>query len=383
MTVAVFWFSLLFIFYTYAGYPLVLLVWKWLGEKPVRKKSFSKYPVVSVIVVARNEGANIGKRLANLFQQEYPAGRMEIVVVSDGSDDDTVAMAERARNGTGSRVSCRIVHYGPSRGKPTGLNTGVEHAAGEILVFTDCRQVFADRAIRELVDNFADPEVGGVSGELIFRQDDEQGLQAEMGAYWNYEKKIRKLESATGSMIGATGAIYAVRKSLFRPHQPATILDDVVTPLHVLLAGYRMVFDECAIAYDRVSADISGEWQRKVRTLTGNWQILSLHPVVLNPFNPGLFFRLFSHKVSRLLVPYCLIALLVCSALRPGMFYTAALLGQLFFYLVAGIAYMNAAFNKPSLVRLCSFFCVLNAAAFMSFWLWLSGRSGSLWKKSK
>ena len=377
-----FWSAFFFIFYTYLGYPLVLALLKKISPLPVRKGGLTVLPRVSVVIVGRNESNTIGKRIENLLAQAYPSELLEIVVVSDGSEDEMVACAEKALAEQEDKRGLSIVlHYPISAGKARGLNIGVSQASGEIVVFTDCRQKFAERALFELVENFADPEVGGVSGELIFYQDETSGLIQEMGAYWRYEKAIRRLESETGSVVGATGAIYAIRRELFIQHKESTLLDDVVTPLQIIKAGYRMIFDGNARAYDTVSENIGREWQRKVRTLTGNWQILSLYPHFFSFDKPTLFFRFFSHKLSRLLVPYALIGLLISSAILTEPIYMVFLAGQILFYLAALAGFFKKDLPGSGLIRLCHFFCVLNAAAFMSFWYWILGRSASLWKR--
>lgn len=376
-----FWGAAFFILYTYFGYPLLLCVWRKIATKPVLKRPSVPLPTVSVILVGRNEEQSIRRRLENLYQQTFPAELMEIILVSDGSTD---AMTAHARNVFSqyhdNAVASRIVELEKPSGKAVGLNAGVAAAAGEILVFADCRQIFDKQAVAELVNNFADPNVGCVSGELVFLKDDSGAVQ-EMGAYWNYEKAIRRLESATGSVIGATGAIYAIRKNLYQPHHSSIVLDDVVTPLQILHSGLRVVFDDQAIAYDRVSVSLDKEWQRKIRTLTGNWQILSLHPKFLNPGHPHLLFRLLSHKIARLLVPHCMIAILAASLSLVHSIYALALVGQIVFYLIAASSIFGTFFLRYPLVRLCRFVCVLNAAAFMSFWYWILGRSSTLWQR--
>ena len=377
-----FWSALLFIFYTYLGYPFLLILFKKIAPKPVLKGGLAVLPRVSIVIVGRNESKTIGKRIENLLAQAYPPELLEIVVVSDGSEDDMVDCAEKALAAQEDRRAMSIVlHYPISVGKAHGLNIGVSQASGEIVVFSDCRQKFAEHALFELVENFADPEVGGVSGELIFLQDEASGLIQEMGSYWRYEKAIRRLESETGSVVGATGAIYAIRRELFVQLRESTLLDDVVTPLQIVQAGYRMIFDGNARAYDKVSANIHREWQRKLRTLTGNWQILSLYPHFFSIDNPTLFFRFFSHKLSRLLVPYALIGLLMSSVMLTEPIYVVFLIGQILLYLAALAGFFKKDLPGSALVRLCHFFCVLNAAAFMSFWYWIVGRSATLWKR--
>jgi cellulose synthase/poly-beta-1,6-N-acetylglucosamine synthase-like glycosyltransferase len=325
---------------------------------------------VSIVVAARNEAARLPARLDNLLALDYPGERRQIVVVSDGSTDGTLGvLASYGRAVEAVNVS--------GRGKAAALNAGVARATGEILVFADARQMFAPDAVRELIGPFADPSIGGVTGELLLDCEaaevagrragterrrapgdrrtrgrgpdrrapdgDRRGRLASsigdgVGLYWRYEKQLRRFESRIGSTLGATGAIYALRRSLYRPLPPDTILDDVLTPMRAVLDGYRVVFSEHAYAFDRAAADADAEQRRKVRTLAGNVQILWLEPRLLVPFVNPVWLQYASHKLGRLLVPYALLLLFASSialaATHP--LYAIALAAQCLVYLLAG-----------------------------------------------
>lgn len=218
------------------------------------------------------------------------------------------------------------------------MNAGVAAATGEILVFADARQRFAPDAVRQLISSFDDPAIGGVTGELIL--DCEQPGTSDspvgegIGLYWRYEKWLRRHESRVRSTLGATGAIYALRRSLWQPLPPVTLLDDVLAPMRAVLAGKRVVFEERARAYDRTAPSSPAEMRRKTRTLAGNYQILSLEPRLLLPVVNPVWVQYASHKMGRLLVPWALIAALVTSAFlaRERWVYMAALIVQLGFY---------------------------------------------------
>lgn len=308
--------SLSFIVYTYFGYPVFLYVWSKILSRDIKKGNLEYKPSVSVIIAARNEENNIGIRIKNLIAQDYPENKLEIIIISDGSSDRTNTIVEQLSNEFNDRTDKRdnlvnLISYAPSRGKPYAINMGVAKAKGEIIVFADCRQRFAKNAVTELVANFNDEGIGCVSGELVFEESHGSSIEKEMGMYWKFEKKIRKLESETGSVPGATGAIYAIRKNLFSSIPEQTLLDDVLIPLNVRMLGYRVIFDSKALAYDSVSKDISLEKQRKVRTLAGNWQLLYLRSGLLSPINNPLWTKFISHKIFRLLVPYFVILLFV------------------------------------------------------------------------
>jgi cellulose synthase/poly-beta-1,6-N-acetylglucosamine synthase-like glycosyltransferase len=329
-----FWVSVLLVAYVYAGYPLLLGLWARAVNRSVRKRlpnAHEPWPAVSVVLAAHNEAPHLHGRIANLLGQRYQ-GPLEIIVVSDGSVDGTAAVLARF----GSRI--RVIEL-PRGGKPTALNAGVAAATGEIVVFADARQRFADDAIHELVANFADPDVGGVSGELILdceygEESPDSTIGGGVGLYWRYEKWLRRHESRVWSTLGATGAIYALRRSLWQPLPPATLLDDVLSPMRVVLTGKRIVFDDEARAYDHVAESGSAESRRKVRTLAGNYQIVKLEPRLLLPVANPVWIQYLSHKLGRLLVPWALLFAFIASIalVSHSWMYVVALLVQLCFY---------------------------------------------------
>lgn len=369
----VFWLSAAIILYTYIGYPLWLAFLKLIRPRPVVKDPFE--PDVSVVVAACNEEHTIVRRIKNILEQEYPADKLEIIVASDGSTDRTVAAA-RALHEQRVKVLDLSLRYG----KAVALNSGVAIAAGEIVVFTDSRQTFEPGVIRHLVANFADSTVGCASGELVFLKDESSSIQAEMGAYWKYEKWIRKAESATGSVIGATGAIYAIRREIYQPLPPWTLLDDVLTPMNIVMQGFRTVFDGNAIAHDVVSKDVAQEWKRKVRTLAGNWQLLSLAPRLLLPWTNPCWWRFIAHKMLRIIVPFALMILLASGAVLEEGVYQVATGLQAMFYAVALMGMFLPATRLNKLVNLCYFFLVMNAGAVAGFWRWVTGGCVTAWK---
>jgi cellulose synthase/poly-beta-1,6-N-acetylglucosamine synthase-like glycosyltransferase len=375
-----FWISALGVGYVYIGYPALLVVWAKVRPRPSRTSADPAaggqevLPRLSIVIAARNEAARLRARIENLLALDYPSGRREILVVSDGSTDDTLALLSQYEDVLTPLAA-------PAAGKAAALNLGVAHAAGDILIFADARQMFAPNALRALVAPFADPEVGGVTGELLLdcepsgvagrrggvdrrrasvdrprddRHDhhdgpqrrrclDRRGQQAStiadgVGLYWRYEKQLRRLESIVGSTLGATGAIYALRRPLYRPLPANTILDDVLMPMRAVLAGHRVVFTEQAVAFDRAAADAHAERRRKVRTLAGNFQILWQEPRLLMPVVNPVWLQYVSHKLGRLLVPYALVGLFIANialvAAHP--FYALTLAAQCALYVLAG-----------------------------------------------
>jgi poly-beta-1,6-N-acetyl-D-glucosamine synthase len=367
-----FWLSLIFVCYTYAGYPLLLSLLAAFRKEKVHKGSV--WPTVSVVVAAHNEENNIKARLENLLSQEYPKENFEVIVISDGSTDRTNEIA-----GTFRDRNVILQMFDTRQGKAVAVNKGVDRARGEIIVFTDVRQNFEPDVMSQLVANFNDPRVGCVSGELIFLEDRDSRIQAEMGAYWRYEKWIRKAESAIGSVVGATGAIYAIRRELYKPLVPGTILDDVLTPMNIVMQGYRTIFDMTAVAYDVVSKELAQEWKRKVRTLAGNWQMLSLSPSLLLPGRNLCWWRFLSHKIFRLIVPFALLTMLVSGALAEGSFYRFLTMLQLAFYIVAVTGLMKPTVRRIRIINLSCFFLLMNLAALAGFWRWVTGGCQTAW----
>ena len=380
-----FWVSALAIGYVYVGYTALLVVWATLRPRTIRTSAdpAAVPPRISIVVAARNEAARLPARIENLLALDYPSDRRQIIVVSDGSTDDTLNVLSRYAGVLQPLAT-------PPCGKAAALNLGVAHATGDILIFADARQSFAPDALRALVAPFVDPAVGGVTGELLLdceasevagrrgltprrgtsgdrrtrvhggpgrRWDvDRRGRLAStiadgVGLYWRYEKQLRRLESTVGSTLGATGAIYALRRSLYRPLPDNTILDDVLTPMRAVLAGYRVVFSEQAIAFDRAAADARAENRRKVRTLAGNIQILWQEPRLLLPIVNPVWLQYVSHKLGRLIVPYALLTLFAASLALADqhLFYALALAGQCAFYLLGGYgAWLDCVATRPA-----------------------------------
>ena len=364
----IFWGSTGVIAYTYFGY----LAWLWCRNHwrnlPVRSAAYTPY--ISVVLIVRNEAEVIERKLRNLIGLNYPAELFEVVIVSDNSTDATAEIL--LRQPKNSRL--QVILSSVSRGKAAGLNDAVKAAHGDVIVFTDARQMIESDALRLLAENFSDPSVGCASGELMLGSSDSGEVSKGMGLYWKIEKKVRELESASGSVVGATGALYAIRKSLFVPLPPGTILDDVYVPMNVVREGARVIFDSRAHAWDVPSQGTEREFSRKVRTLTGNYQLLQLVPWLLASANP-IRFEFVSHKLMRLGAPFALITILISSALIHEPLYRVAFFAQCLFY---GLSLLSMARLKDNflgrLADAASTFVVLNTAALVAFSIFITGR---------
>ena len=362
----VFWISVGTILYTYLGYPLILYVRSRWSARPVRSAPI--LPSISIIVAAHNEAHTLPDKLHNLLQMDYPQDRLEVVVVSDGSTDGTNELLSQ-------RVDGKLLAFilPEHKGKAIALNRGIEAARGEVLVFTDARQRIEENALKCLTADLADPEVGCVSGELMLaRAKQEPGEGA--GLYWRMEKKIRRWESLSGSVVGATGALYAARRSLVVPLPEGILLDDVYIPMHVARQGARVVFEPEARVWDSLPASLGQEFRRKIRTLTGNYQMLQSVSWLLSPSNPVLF-RFVSHKLLRLAVPFALAGVFGSSLLLHASVYKLAMLTQLIFYGfgLLGLAHPWLGFaSRPANAVLT--FLTLNAAALVAFLNFVTGK---------
>jgi cellulose synthase/poly-beta-1,6-N-acetylglucosamine synthase-like glycosyltransferase len=328
--------------------------------RPVRK--FSSQPTVSIVIAVHNGAALLEGKLDNLSQLAYPKELLEIIIASDGSNDGTAEILNSAR-GVRAMICPRV-------GKAEALNRALAVSRNEIVVFADVRQKIHPDAIANLVQNFADSEVGCVSGELIFLSS-ENGVSG-VSTYWKFEKVLRKSESASGSVMGATGALYAVRRSLVPLIPIGTLLDDVYVPLKVLQQGKRVVFEPHAIVWDTVAKKSGLEFSRKVRTLAGNFQILELMPQVLT--DPAMRFRFVSHKLTRLLAPWLLLIVFVLSWLQVhSTFYLILAVAQAVFYGMAILALLPR-FNAGRVVPAVKAFCLMNAAAAVALFSYLRHR---------
>jgi len=323
----IFWTSFLFIAYIYIGYPLVLAIWSTLRRRPI-SRGYSE-PTVSMIIAAYNEREEIQRRIENCLSLDYPKNKLEIIASLDGPTDGTDALVKQYE-----ACGIRVLHSPIHQGKAAALNCALLVAHGEILLFGDARQVFAPNVVRELVANFADPRVGAVSGELILL--DKSGCEAKdaIGFYWRYEKKLRLMEGQIHSTLGCTGAIYAIRRELAKPLPENTILDDVMMPMRAVLQGHRIVLDTQARAFDQVSPTPEAEYQRKIRTLMGNYQLIVQMPELLSPWRNPVFFQFVSHKLGRLLAPYAFIALAVSNLFLRGYYLVPLAIQGIWYFLV-------------------------------------------------
>ncbi|HYV36022.1 MAG TPA: glycosyltransferase family 2 protein [Gemmataceae bacterium] len=372
----IFWICTAIVLYAYVGYAVILAIVAKLRRREPRRVA-GHTASVSFVLCGHNEEERIGDRIAELTAMLTASGiEGEVIVVSDGSTDHTASIARQV---AGANV--HVIELPHREGKAAALSAGCAEAQNEILIFADCRQRWDSAAVRMLLENFADPTIGAVSGDLVLEW--APGVMAAMGFYWRYEKWLRKKESQLHSTVGVTGAICAVRRSLFPGVPAGMILDDVYWPLYLTVQGQRVVHDKRAIAYDKLPERTSDEFRRKVRTLAGNFQLAVRLPQALLPWRNPVWLQFVSHKLLRLVVPWALLAMLATSAILPGSLYQAMFLGQVGFYALALIGNNRVVARQLRPAAAATSVVVLNAAAWMAFWVWITGRTSHSWGKVK
>jgi cellulose synthase/poly-beta-1,6-N-acetylglucosamine synthase-like glycosyltransferase len=373
---ALFWTAAALAGYAYAGYPLLA---RWMarrhGRTPVRGDA---RPALTVVIAARNEASRIGARLRNLLDSDYPAEALQVLLVDDGSDDGTAAIARAVPD---ARI--RVLELPRAGGKAAALNAGMAQVRTPFTVFADARQRFGRGTLGELIAPFADPGVGVVSGELRFASPggDADPVASE-GTYGHIERRLREDEARLGWAHAASGAIYAIRTHVFRPLPPGLLLDDVFTPVQALRQGLRIWVARDAVALDQPGTDLQREFRRKLRTLAGNWQLIAAQPWLMRPGANPAFFAWVSHKVLRLLAPWALLTALVASAFAATWPVHLAFWLQLAAYGVAVVTLLAPrAMRRVPLAATAGSFVTLNAAAFLSLPVYLGSRDlARLWK---
>jgi len=361
-----------FAFYIVAGYPFLLaLLARW-RPKPIRKHFTDR--TVTVLLAVYNGEQWIRAKLESILRLDYPRPRMQILAISDGSTDQTDSIVNEFQ---AEGVELLRVPHG---GKAAALNAGMARATGEILFFTDVRQQLEPDALHHLVACLGDPAVGGASGHIVFVEGNGGG-EADVGLYWRFEKWLRDKLTAVDSLLVATGCVYALRRELARPLPTDALIDDAYLPLAAIFGGHRFVFERRAIAHDYPTR-LEVEFQRKVRTLAGLFQVVHSYPRLLNVFT-GVGFHFFSYKLGRLLLPYALLLVAVSGFWLPHPWAEVAIGGQALVYGLAAVDHwVPAGFALKRLSAACRTFAMLIAAAFCAGSI-LFVPAGRLWKETR
>lgn len=368
--VAVFWTSVGLIMYGHLGYPLLIYTVSRLVHPRIVR--LGRRPRVSVLVPVYNEARTIRAKIDNCLALEYPRESLEILVGSDGSTDGSAEIIQLA--GEAGKVTAAI--FPRRRGKAAVLNDLVQRASGDIVVFSDATSMLDPPSLAVVVERFADSTVGCVSGvyRVVPHRPDRQAAQENI--YWRYETFIRRAESRLGTMLGAHGAMYAIRRRLFEPLDTAIINDDFMIPVNILMKDYRSIYETRAVARED-AAEMAG-FARRIRVMTGNYQQLFLllkRPELWR--RPMLVFQLISHKALRLLIPFLVLVAYVSSgALLAHPMYRVIFVAQTLFF-IAALAGTCSGFREVGRAAVVApyYFCMINIAALAGFYrvIWRKG----------
>ena len=372
--ILIFWTCLITLLFIYVGYPLCLVLIGYYTKKYQTDESFC--PLISIIIPVYNEEKIIAQKIENSLLLEYPKGKLEIVVASDGSDDNTKRIVE-------SYAGRGITFFEFQRaGKLATINRVVPKTSGEILVFTDANAMFVRDALRKMTRHFINDDVGVVTGiEKITAS--ENYISKNEQSYWNYETRLKTLESEIYSTIGANGPIYAIRRELF-PSIPShlNLCDDMTISLSVIQRKKRIILEPEAIALENASLTLREEWYRKIRISTRAWQALLYHKKLLNPFISPVALPLIFHKVFRWLTLLFMVFLLIGNLFVSGSFYTYFLGVQIILHSISaiGIIFLWDGIKMPSVITFLSYFLFTNAAQVVGFYNSIFGKGKPHWQ---
>jgi len=371
----VFWISVFLMAYIYIGYPSTIYLLSKIKSNPAKNYEFQ--PSISIIISVYNEEKLIQNKIDNLKSLNYPDDLIEVIIVTDGSNDSTASIVRK-------NSTIKLIESYERLGKAECVNRAVAAAHNDVLILMDVRQTVETNAINELVSNLSSDDVGAVSGELVYRESSDINQTTENASfYWKYEKMIRKAESIIGSVQGVTGALYAIKKELMPEIKKGTILDDVYVPMTVIKKGYRVLFEPEAIIYDDASVDESVERKRKIRTIAGNYQLMSMNKWLLSPFINPTFFQFFSHKVLRLMSPFflaiTLLTLVYLGVFASGVFYKLLLLFVVFVFVFTYMGSINIKFLSK-IIKINHAFLQLNYYALLGCIEYVRNKDIYLWK---
>lgn len=371
----IFWLGIAIPVYAYLGYPIVLLLLRRVIHRKVRRADID--PSISLLIPAYNEAESIEKKIRNSLSLDYPREKLEIVVACDGPKDNTAQLAQSLANSPECEGRVRVLAYPVNRGKIPTLNAAVPELSGEIIVFSDASAFLYRDSLRILVRNFADPDIGAVSGKYTVVKADEVDIGKSEDFYWKYETFLKVQESELASTLGGHGHLHAIRSHLYPFPPPGTINDDYVIPVSVLGKQMRAVYEPKAIVYEE-AREMTG-FGRRVRIMAGNVQQIREIKGVLKPFRPLPLFFFLSHKVVRLLVPFGMVAALIANLfLLDQPLYLALFIGQALFYAMAIAGTFIQL--KPKLLMLPFYFCMINASIFFGVYHALTSRKKMAWK---
>ncbi|MDH7462284.1 glycosyltransferase family 2 protein [Chitinophagaceae bacterium 26-R-25] len=380
-----FWICLFIVFYAYVGYGFLiafLVAIKKLFTSS-RKAEQNFQPTVALIIAAYNEEDFILHKLQNTKELDYPADKLHVIFITDGSTDKTPELIKTNSN-------FELLHSPERKGKAFAMNRAVQFAKADILVFSDANTLLNKECVAELVKHYASPKVGGVAGEKkIIKQTDDKASAAGEGLYWKYESALKRLDSSLNTIVGAAGELFSVRRELYEPVMEGTIIEDFVLSLRICMKGYLFKYEPKAFAIETASSSMKEEQKRKVRICAGGFQAMQMLKDLLNIFKYRLLtFQYISHRVLRWAVcPLCLVIMffanLLIVILSPMLLYKVIMVAQIVFYTLSFIGWQFANRNiKIKSLYVPYYFVFMNAAAFMGFNRFLKGNQSVIWEKA-
>lgn len=386
----IFWASLFIIFYSYIGYGILLWtilriksVFSSKSREPGAGKPEPAWPAVALVVAAYNEEDFILQKIENTLALDYPKDKLELIFITDGSNDNTPAIISR-------HPGILLLHQPERRGKVAAMNRAIQHVQAPLVIFCDANTLLNKDCVREIVKHYENPKVGGVAGEKkIMQQGKDAAAAAGEGLYWKYESFLKRLDSALYTTVGAAGELFSVRKSLFEQAPEGTIIEDFVQSLKLVINGYVVRYEPNAYAAEAPSASIKDEMKRKVRICAGAFQAMVLLKELFNVFKyPVASFQFISHRILRWTAcPVALVLLLISNLLIAGMggsiFYQVVLTGQLLFYGMGITGWIYASRNiRLKAVYIPFYFLFMNLSVFIGFSRFLRNKQTVLWEKA-
>lgn len=372
-----FWASVTLITYTYLLYPLLLVAARILRPK-LQPRNASWVPSVSLVIAVYNEESIIWSKIKNLEKIDYLREKIEFLFGSDGSTDRT--------NEILTSISSPAIHirvFPRRRGKAAVLNDLIPQATGEAIVLSDANTLYDPNTIKKLVSHFADKRIGAVCGRLVLTPKRDLAGNVSEVAYWTYENFIKQLESDLSTTVGATGAVYAIRKTLFAPlPEQKTVMDDFLIPMEIIRKGYKVKYEPEALAYETVSDNISDEYRRRVRIGAANFHGISEYASLLHPRYGFVSFALWSHKILRWCVPFLIVALTLSAIMLAGVseVYKFFLATETVFLVLALAGFICEKVKlKIGFLNLPYYFVAINTALFVGFVKFLLGKQRATW----
>ncbi len=380
----IFWISLIILFYCYAGYGLLLYAYSAIKSVIRKTPTFpnTDWPAVTLIIAAWNEADVLKEKIINTLNLEYATGKLQVICITDGSEDDSVSIVQEY-------PQIHLLHIPMRQGKVAAVNRAMQEVKTPIVFFTDANAILSKQALIKMADHFKDPRIGGVAGEKKILAGQSSSVGKAEGLYWRYESFLKKQDAAFHSVVGAAGELFAIRTELWQPLDENIILDDFVITMQVRLSGSRFSYEPGAWSTEAPSVSFAEERKRKVRIAAGAFQALHYLEDAMNIIKyPALSFQFFSRRILRwfvapVLLPVLFITNLIMVFNDPELFCVIALVGQLFFYLAALTGYLLVKVNKqPGWFNAPLYFVFMNSCLISGSLLFFKKEHSVLWDKS-